>query len=62
MFEEIDYLQEFSPDVIVFGLCAYYALSHGLFADFEQFHEKYVEKAESLKGLKIFEMPARRWE
>lgn len=62
MFEEIDFLQNFSPDAIIFGLCSYFALSHGMFDDFETFHDKYIEKAESLKNLKIFEMPARRWE
>lgn len=62
VFEDVDFLQHFSPDAIVFGLCAYYALSHGMFDDFETFHEQYIEKAESLKSLKIFELPARRWE
>ena len=61
-FDEIDFLENFSPDVIVFGLCAYYSLAHGMFTEFEELHEKYVEKAESLKDLKIFNMPARRWE
>lgn len=62
MFEEINFLQEFSPDTIVFGLCSYFALAHGMFEEFEIFHDKYVEKAESLKSLKIFDMPVRRWE
>lgn len=62
VFDEIDYLENFSPDVIVLGLCSYYALAHGMFSEFEQMHEQYVEKAESLKNLKIFEMPSRRWE
>ena len=62
IFDEIDFLENFSPDVIVFGLCAYYSLAHGMFDEFEDLHEKYVEKAESLKNLKIFEIPCRRWE
>ena len=62
IFDEIDFLANFSPDVIVFGLCAYYSLAHGMFDEFEDLHEKYVEKAESLKNLKIFEIPCRRWE
>ena len=62
MFDEIDFLDNFSPDVIVLGLCAYYALAHGMFEEFEDLHEKYVDKAESLKNLKIFEIPCRRWE
>ncbi len=62
MLDEVDYLQEFSPDAIVLGLCAYYTLSHGMFEDFKEFHEKYVARAESLKSLHNFELPARRWE
>ena len=59
---DVCFLENLSPDVIILGLCAYYALAHGMFDEFENMHEKYIEKAESFKGLKIFEMPARRWE
>ena len=31
VFDEIDFLQDFSPDSIVFGLCSYYSLAHGMF-------------------------------
>jgi len=62
LFDEIDYLENLSPDVIVLGLCSYYSLAHGMFEEFEDLHERYVEKAESLKNLKIFEIPCRRWE
>lgn len=62
VFDEIDYLLELSPDAIVMGLCAYYSLAHGMFSEFEEFHEKYVSKAESLKVLKCFNLPCRRWE
>ena len=62
VFDDIDFLQEFSPDAIVFGLCSYYSIAHGRFDEFETFHEKYVEKAESLKSLRIFNIPCRRWE
>ncbi len=62
MFDEIDFLSNFSPDVIAFGLCSYYCLSSGMFEDFESFYDRYISKAESLKNLKIFELPARRWE
>ncbi|MBQ9795524.1 MAG: hypothetical protein IJW36_00995 [Clostridia bacterium] len=61
-FDMISFLENLSPDVIVLGLCSYYALAHGMFEEFESLHEKYVEKAESLKTLNIFEMPSRRWE
>ena len=62
VFDEINYLENLSPDVIVLGLCSYYSLAHGMFDEFEDLHEKYVEKADSLKNLKIFEIPCRRWE
>ena len=62
MFEEIDFLQNFSPDVMVFGLCAYYSIAHGMFEDFHEFHERYVNRAESLKSLHNFNLPTRRWE
>ena len=61
MFDELDFAENLNSDVIVFGLCAYYCLSHGLFTDFEQFHERYIDKANSIKTLKIFEIPFRRW-
>lgn len=61
LFEDIDFLERFSPDVIVIGLCAYYSLSKGMFEDFEKFHEKYEEKAYSLRNVKIFNTPQRRW-
>ena len=62
MFEEIDFLSNFSEDVVVCGLCAYFSLAHGMFDEFKEFHEQYVEKAENLKELKSFNMPQRRWE
>lgn len=62
VFDDIDFLSKFSPDVIVFGLCSYYCLSHGMFEEFENMHARYIEKAESLKDLKIFNMPQRSWE
>ena len=62
MFEEIDFLQNFSPDAIVLGLCSYYALAHGRFDEFQEFHEKYTSKAESLKSLRNFQIPSRRWQ
>ena len=62
IFEEIDYLTDFNPDVLVFGLTSYYTLSRGRFDEFEIFYEHYKEKAESLKEMKCFSMPQRRWE
>ena len=62
LFEEIDFLSELSPDVLVLGLCAYYALAHGMFDEFHDFHEKYISRAQSLKVLRGFQMPVRRWE
>ncbi len=62
MLQEIDFLQEMNSDVLTFGLCAYFALAHGMFSEFEEFHEEYTAKAENLKVLKIFNLPSRRWE
>ena len=62
LFDEIDFLQNFSPDAIVFGLCAYYSIAHGMFDDFQEFHERYITKAESLRSLHNFDLPTRRWE
>ena len=62
LFEEIDFLSEFSPDVLVMAICAYYAVAHGMFKEFELYHEKYLNKAQAIKELKLFEMPLRRWE
>ena len=62
MFEDVDFLENLSPDAMVLGLCAYFALSHGRFDEFEEFHDKYLAKAESLKELQIFNLPSRRWE
>ena len=62
LFDEIDFLNSFNPDIIVFGLCAYYSLANGMFDDFQNYHEKYISRAESLKSLKSFDLPARRWE
>lgn len=61
-FDNVDFLNNLSPDVLVLSLCAYYALAHGMFDEFEDLHDRYVEKAESLKELRVFDMPARRWE
>ena len=62
MFEDINFLEDFSPDVLVFGLCAYFSLAYGMFEDFEEFHERYISRAESLKSLRLFDLPCRRWE
>lgn len=62
MFEEIDFLSNFSEDVIVCGLCAYFSLAHGMFDEFKEYHEMYIEKADNLKELKSFNLPQRRWE
>lgn len=61
MFEEIDFLSNFSPDALVFGLCSYYTLSRGMFEDFKGFHENYEAKALSLRNLRNVTMPHRRW-
>jgi len=62
VFDEIDFLDHLSPDVVILGVCSYYSLAHGMFEDFEKMHDKYIQRAESLKELKIFSLPSRRWE
>ena len=62
VFDELDFLQEFSPDAIVLGLCSYFSLAQGRFDEFQTFNEKYVARAESLKSLKTFNLPVRRWQ
>lgn len=62
MFEEFDFLTTLNPDVVVYGLCAYFSLANGLFEEFKGYHEIYIEKAENLKELKVFTMPQRSWQ
>ena len=62
LFEEVDFLQKLNGDVIIFGLCSYFCLSKGLFEDFHELHDKYIERAECLKDMKIFTLPQRSWE
>ena len=61
-FDELDFLSSLSPEVLVFGLCAFYCLSVGLFDEFKIYNEKYKSRAEAIKNLKIFEMPQRKWQ
>ncbi len=62
MFEDIDFLSNFSPDALIFSLCAYYCLAVGLFDEFNEFHDRYIDVAENLKNIRIFNLPQRRWE
>lgn len=62
LLDEIDFLSQFSPDVLVFAICAYYSVAHGMFDQFEEFHDLYIDKAESLKELRSGQMPMRKWE
>lgn len=61
LFEELDFLDQYGPEVAVYALCAYYALATGRFTEFETFHEQYSERALSIRDLRIFELPQRRW-
>ena len=60
--DEINFMEDYGLDVAVLGLCAYFCLTKGMFEDFDQFHEEYVERAKSIKELKNVNMPQRRWE
>lgn len=62
LFDEIDFLSCFSPDSLVLSLCSYYSLAVGLFDEFNDFHERYLNVAENLKNIRVFNLPLRRWE
>ena len=62
LFDELDFLSTLSPEVLVYGLCAFYCLSVGLFDEFKIYNEKYKSRAEAIKNLKVFELPKRKWE
>lgn len=62
IFDELDFLSNLSEDVIVCSICAYFSLAHGMFEEFKEFHELYLNKAENIKDLKSFNLPKRRWE
>lgn len=62
LFDDVEFLAQLGMDVVVFGLCAYYCLNKGMFEDFERYHNSYIEKAGSLKDLRCFILPQRRWE
>lgn len=59
--DDVGFLQQYGADIAVFGLCAYYCLSKGLFDDFKNYHDSYLEKGSALKDMKTFVMPQRRW-
>lgn len=60
--DDLTFLQEYGLDIAVFGLCAYYCLTKGLFEDFEKYYQTYQDKASALKDMKVFVMPQRRWQ
>lgn len=60
--DDVSFLKEYGADVAVFGLCAYFCLTKGMFEDFDKFHQTYENKCSTLKEMKTFIMPQRRWE
>ena len=62
LFDDLDFLENLSPDALVFSVCSYYSIAKGMFNEFEEFHNKYVDRIEAIKNMKTFVMPARRWE
>ena len=62
MFDDLTFLPDVHQDVLVFGVCAYFCLATGLFENYETYHKKYIERAESLKNMRVFDLPRRRWE
>lgn len=61
LFEELSFLSNLSPDVLVYGLASFYCLSKGLFDEFKIYNDKYKSRAEAIKNLKVFELPRRIW-
>lgn len=61
VYDDLEFLSSLSPDIAVLALCSYYSLSVGMFDTFKSFYEQYTEVAESLKQLKMFDLPTRRW-
>lgn len=59
---DLSFLQAYGLDAAVFGLCAYYCLTKGLFEEFEKFNQTYQDKASALKEMKVFTMPQRSWQ
>ena len=62
VFDDLSFITNLNPDVLVFGLVSYYCLSNGLFDEFKMYNDTYTEKAESIKALKTIELPQRRWQ
>lgn len=60
--DELDFLSNFSPDALISSTCAYWAVSHGQYQDFNRFHADYIDKASAIKDLRVFNIPKRRWE
>ena len=60
--DDVSFLQNFGIDVAEYGLCAYYCLTKGLFDELDNFYQRYIKKCETLKDMKTFIMPQRRWE
>ena len=59
--DSLEIFEELSPDILVLGICSYYAISMGMYDEFEYYHEEYLKRAESIKKLGIYQMPSRRW-
>ncbi len=59
--DQLDIFEELSPDILVLGICAYYAISMGMYDEFEYYHEEYLKRAEAIKKLGIYQLPNRRW-
>lgn len=62
LFEEITFLDNCSPTMLVYGVSAYYSLSKGLFEEFESFYDKFKNFAELSRERNCFNLPMRRWE
>lgn len=60
--DELNFLPNFNPDVIVLGLCSYYCIANGLFEEFTKYNDRYLKKAQGLREIKMFTLPKRSWQ
>ncbi len=61
MLEDLSILNDFGPDILMFGICAYYTIGMGLYDEFEYYHNEYISRCESAKKLANCDLPARSW-
>ena len=48
-------------ETFITGVCSYYCLASGLYAEYNVYNAQYVDKISRIKNLKLFAMPCRSW-